>query len=405
MKTLYIECSMGAAGDMLMSALCELLQNPDSFIDQMNAILPENVRLSRQTADACGIHGTQISVVINGQEEASDDVNSHAHNHEHEHHHRHEHMHEHHHHATMADIEAVINHLTVSDKVKTDVTSVYRLIAEAESQAHGKPVSEIHFHEVGTMDAVADITGVCLLMETLAPEKVVVSPIHVGKGHVRCAHGILPVPAPATAYILQNVPIYSGSIEGELCTPTGAALLKYFAHEFGTMPIMRTSAVGYGIGKKHFETANCVRAFWGETESTAEQILELKCNLDDMTPEDIGFAMEQLLSAGALDVFTAPIGMKKNRPAVLLTCLCRPEDREAMLHEIFLHTSTIGVRESSCRRYVLERRESTHETPYGAVRVKQVSGYGVTRSKPEYDDLAELAQKNNVSIANVRKEL
>lgn len=410
MKTLYIECNMGAAGDMLMAALCELLPNPSSFVAKMNDILPDTVTLHRETATTCGICGTHIAVKMNGREEVSQDVtphNHHEHHHEHHEHHEHEHHHEHahHHHASMEDIEHIINALAVSDKVKADVTAVYRLIAEAESHAHGRPISEIHFHEVGTMDAVADITGVCLLMEELAPEKVVVSPIHVGKGHVQCAHGVLPVPAPATAYILRDVPIYSGHIEGELCTPTGAALLKYFADEFGDMPVMKTSAIGYGIGKKQFAAANCVRAFLGETERTAEQVLELKCNLDDMTPEDIGFAMERLLAAGAPDVFTAPIGMKKNRPAVLLTCLCRPDQRETMLHEIFRHTSTIGVRESVCRRYALERTETVRETPYGAVRVKQADGFGVIKSKPEYDDLAAMAAAHNVSIEDVRKEV
>lgn len=399
MKTLYIECGMGAAGDMLTAALCELLPNPDGFIDKINAVFPENIRISRKSDTVCGIRGTHISVTVNGQEEVSQDI------HAHEYHHEHEHRHEAHSHTSMADIETIVGRLALSDKVKADVIAVYRLIAEAESHAHGRPVTEIHFHEVGTMDAIADITGVCLLMEMLAPERVIVSPIHVGKGHVKCMHGILPVPAPATAYLLRDVPICSGTVEGELCTPTGAALLKYFADEFGDMPVMRTAAIGYGIGTKQFAAANCVRAFMGETEGIAEQILELRCNLDDMTAEDIGFAMERLLAAGALDAFTAPIGMKKSRPAVLLTCLCRPADRETMLREIFAHTSTIGIRESLCSRYALDRTEIVRDTKYGSVRVKQTSGYGVTKCKPEYDDLAKLAADNHVSIEALRKEL
>ena len=193
--------------------------------------------------------------------------------------------------------------------MKKDVLAVYGLIAEAESKAHGMPITDIHFHEVGTMDAVADVTAVCMLMEELHPEQVIVSPIHVGSGQVRCAHGILPVPAPATAHILQGCPTYGGQIRGELCTPTGAALLKYFATSFGSMPVMRTERIGYGMGKKDFEMANCVRVMLGESEEQTSDAFELECNVDDMTPEEIGFAMERLYEAGAAEVYTVAVGM------------------------------------------------------------------------------------------------
>ena len=201
----------------------------------------------------------------------------------------------------MADIAHIVGHLDVPEKVKEDVLAVYGLIAQAESRAHGVPVEQIHFHEVGSLDAVADITAVCMLMAELAPEQVVVSPVHVGCGKVRCAHGVLPVPAPATAYILEDVPIYGGKIQGELCTPTGAALLKHFATRFGDMPVMRIRKVGYGMGKKDFEAANCVRVLWGETQEEAGQIVELSCNMDDMTGEEMGFAMDRLFEAGGND--------------------------------------------------------------------------------------------------------
>jgi hypothetical protein len=182
----------------------------------------------------------------------------------------------------MQEIREIIGSLNLPGRVRESVMGVYGLIAEAESSVHGRPVSEIHFHEVGTYDAIADIAAVCLLMEEIAPGKVAASPVHVGSGQVRCAHGILPVPAPATALILKDVPIYGGSVRGELCTPTGAALLKYFVSEFGDMPVMRTTAVGYGMGKKDFEAANCVRAFLGEAEDRTEIVSELSCNVDDM---------------------------------------------------------------------------------------------------------------------------
>jgi uncharacterized protein (TIGR00299 family) protein len=218
---------------------------------------------------------------------------------------------------------------------------------------------------------------------------------------VKCAHGLLPVPAPATALILQGVPIYGGEIKGELCTPTGGALLKYYVNHFGVMPPMAVTAIGYGMGKKDFPAPNCVRAMVGETADRADDILELSCNLDDMTGEAIGFAMEQLLSAGALDVFTTPIGMKKSRPGIMLTVICRPEDKEALLPLIFRHTTTLGVRENRLRRYILDRKTETVQTPYGPVREKIATGYGVERKKYEFEDVARLARENDLSLKDI----
>ena len=381
---------MGAAGDMLTAALLELCDK-QKFLEKINAIGIPKVTEEANSGSKCGICGTQMSVRVDGIAEESHDV------HEHTHHH-----HAHHAHTSMQDIENLIHGFTVSEKVKSDAIAIYKLLAEAESHAHGKPVAEIHFHEVGTLDAVTDIVGVCMLIEEVAPEKIIASPIHVGSSHVHCAHGILPVPAPATAYLLQNIPMYGGTVEGELCTPTGAALLKYFVSEFGNMPVIKTDSIGYGFGKKEFSRLSCVRAFLGDTEDQTEQIIELKCNLDDMTGERIGLALERLFEAGALDVFTTPIGMKKNRPAILLTCLCRPQQRDTMLHEIFKHTTTIGVRETLCNRYVLDRTETVQHTQYGDVRVKQIRGYGVERSKPEFVDLARLTQKHGVAIDKIK---
>lgn len=301
----------------------------------------------------------------------------------------------------MNDIAQILSALPLSERVRADAAAVYQEIAEAESVAHNAPVDQIHFHEVGTLDAVADVTAVCLLMELLGVEKVLASPVHVGSGQVQCAHGILPVPAPATAYILREVPIYGGSIRGELCTPTGAALLKHFVSAFGEMPVMKVQKIGYGMGKKDFPAANCVRALLGETADTGDQVLELSCNLDDMTPEQIGFASEQLFAAGALDVYTVPVGMKKSRPGVLLSVLCAPETREAVLAALFRHTSTLGVREKPFRRYTLRRSFETVETPYGSVQAKTAEGYGVTRRKYEYDDLARIAAAHGLTLDDV----
>ena len=408
MRTLYLDCAMGAAGDMLAAALLELLPDPDTFLRECNALDLPGVSFGKQSSVKCGITGTHLTVTVNGQEEESHDHPSHGQspppNHG---------LHPPHkpdRHRSLHDIEHIVrDHLSLPDKVKEDIMAVYERIAQAESHTHGVPVTEIHFHELGTMDAVADITAVCLLMDRLAPDEVVVSPVHVGAGQIQCAHGILPIPAPATAFILQNVPIYSGSIRGELCTPTGAALLKHFATRFGSMPVMRTQAIGYGMGKKDFEAANCIRAMLGETDAMPEEICELRCNVDDMTGEAVGFAMDRLFEAGALDVYTMPIGMKKNRPGILLHVLCREAEKEAIIRAIFSHTTTIGVRENTFRRYVLNRRVETISTPYGMVRRKISSGYGVEREKYEYADLARIAKDKKISLAEaeslVKKQL
>lgn len=398
MKTLYLECSMGAAGDMLTAALLELHPNPASFVERLNGMGLPKVRFHAEKAVRCGITGTSMSVIVDGTEEESEDVRV-DHTHTYDHTHGHGHTHAHH---GMHGIEHIVSHLDIPDEMREEVLAVYRLIAEAESHVHGKPVEEVHFHEVGAMDAVADVAAVCLLIHELAPEQIAASSVHVGSGQVRCAHGILPVPAPATAYLLKDVPTYGGAIQGELCTPTGAALLKHFVSRFAPQPPMRVERIGYGCGKKEFEQANCVRAMLGETEDYTDTILEMQCNLDDMTPEGIGFAIERLFDAGALDVYTTPIGMKKNRPGILLTCMCKAGQREEMLRLLFLHTSTLGVRETVCNRYTLNRTEKTVETAFGPVRFKKSSGWGTTREKPEYEDLARVARNQGISLEQAK---
>ena len=442
MKTLYLECGMGAAGDMLTAALLELMPDPDAVVAELNGLGIPGVEFSKEAMSKCGIGGTHMTVKVHGEEESEEMFHHHHEDHDHgceahDHHHDHEHSHEehdhhhdhdhsceahdhhhehthehshdghhHHHHSSLHDIKHIVcDHLNLPEQVKQDVMAVYGLIAEAESHAHGVPVTEIHFHEVGTMDAIADITAVCLLMHHIAPDQVIVSSVHVGSGHVHCAHGILPVPAPATAYILNGVPMYGGAVKGELCTPTGAALLKHFATRFGDMPVMRTEAIGYGMGKKDFEQANCIRAMLGETEDAGDSVLQLECNVDDMTAEELGFAMETILAAGALEVYTVPVGMKKSRPGTLLSVLCHEDQKEKLVRVIFQNTTTIGVREHSCSRYTLKRSFETVQTPYGNVQKKLSSGYGVTREKYEYEDLARIAREKGCSLREAREAL
>ncbi len=386
MKTLYIECNMGAAGDMLMSALLELHPCPDDFIKRLNSLNIPNVAVKSEKSAKCGIIGTHIKVIVNGEEE-NENIYEHKH---------------HHHHTGMHDVEHIISHLDISENVKTNAVSVYKLIAEAEANAHGKAVDDIHFHEVGTMDAVMDVVGNCMLIEELNVDEIIVSPVRTGYGYVKCAHGILPVPAPATAFILKDIPVYPGDEEGEMCTPTGAAIIKHFADRFSQMPAMKIKKIGYGMGTKDFKTANCVRAFLGETEDSTDNIIELNCNIDDMTGEYISYAVKKIFDAGALDVFTTPIYMKKNRPAFLLSCICSEYDRDNILRAIFKHTSTIGIREKLCKRYILERTEEKILTNYGDVKAKKSRGYGVNRVKAEYEDLSEIADKNNISISDIK---
>ena len=393
MKTLYIDCAMGAAGDMLGAALLELFPQPEVILKELHHIGIPHVDFSIQKSTKCGICGTHLSVKVHGKEE-----NGHAHHNHDGHHHTHSHN-------TLHGIEHILSHLNLTPKLRKDVLTVYTLIAEAESKVHGMPVSEIHFHEVGNLDAIADITAVCLMMDKLAPEKVIVSPIHVGSGQARCAHGILPVPAPATAHILQGCPIYGGTVKGELCTPTGAALLKYFATDFGKMPMMRVSSIGYGMGKKDFEAANCVRIFLGETNDNKDSMFELCCNLDDMTAEQIGFALESFFRDGAADAFTIPINMKKSRPGTLLCVLCQEDKKEQLIRSIFKHTSTAGIRETKVTRSILNRNITETETCYGTIRRKDYFGYGVTRSKYEYDDLARIASDQNLSILEILENI
>lgn len=400
MRILYLDCSMGAAGDMLMAALYELLDDKQTFLDTMRGLGLPGIEISADPAVKCGITGTHMKVLVRGSEELDA-----LHDHLHEHAHEHSHDHEHHHHTGLHEIEHLLSHLDLPQTVRDDALAVYRRIAEAESKVHGRPVDQIHFHEVGTLDALADVVGVCLLMHLLAPEKVYASSVHVGSGQVRCAHGILPVPAPATALLLSGVPIYGGAIQGELCTPTGAALLTHFVTKFGELPAMRLLKSGYGMGTKDFPAANCVRAMLGEQDAPAEEILELSCNLDDCTGEAIGFAMERLLDAGALDVYWTSVGMKKNRPGILLTCMCRPLDREKMVELLFRHTTTLGVRESAFRRYTLSRESKTIQTPDGDIRVKVSTGYGVTREKPEFDDLAKIARETGKSLSELQRSI
>lgn len=392
MKSLYIECRVGVAGDMLTASLLEHV-NKEEFVKKMNSLNVPGVSFEVERIKKSSIEGNKVHVVINGTEEG---LESKEHNH-----------HSHHTHTSLEDVSVLINAMDLSDKVKNDAINVYNLIANAESRVHGTSVKDIHFHEVGTIDAIVDVVSVCLLMDMISPDRIIASPINVGSGMVECAHGILPVPAPATALLLEGIPMYTDhDINTELCTPTGAALIKYFVSEYGNIPVINTNSIGYGFGTKEFKKLNCVRTFLGEESLDGKDtVVELKCNIDDMTGEDMGFFTEKILDEGALDVFTTSIHMKKNRPGILLTVICKEDMIERMIQCIFQYTTTIGIRQSICHRYILDREEDNIMTEYGKVRIKKVSGYGTSRVKPEYEDVKRIAYERNVSPREIRNNL
>ena len=381
---LYFECNMGAAGDMLAAALTDLFEDKTAVIDELNSLSLPHTVVEYEKGESNSISASHIHIVIDGEEEKPDGAGHHHH---------------HHHGRSLSDVCGIIDKLSAPEKVKADAKEVYKIIAEAEAKAHNKPAGEVHFHELGMLDAVADVTVCAYLINKLNPERISCSPINVGSGTVKCAHGIMPVPAPATANILEGVPYYKSEIQSELCTPTGAAVLKYFADEFTDSPSFENVLrAGLGMGTKKFERANIVRAFLSEGESS---ITEYSCNVDDMTGEEIAFAAERIMSAGALDCFVTPVFMKKGRPAYMLTVLCKNSDAESFRDLIFKHTTTLGIRKYTPSRYTLEREF----TESSGVTIKRSSGYGTVKEKPEFEDIKSLAIEKNISLFEARKQI
>ena len=387
MKRLHIDCSMGAAGDMLAAALLELHPDPDGVLARLNGAGLPGAVFRRERAVRGGIAGTRLVVEVEGHVEGD---GGHGHGGG----------------RSLQEVLAMVGALALPEEVRAAAADVYRTIAEAESRVHGRPVGEVHFHELGALDAVADIAAVCLLMAELAPDEVSATPVNVGGGTVETAHGVLPVPAPATAVLLEGIPSHGDSeLARELCTPTGAALLRRFVGRWGAMPPMASSGVGHGAGAADFPgRANLVRCTIGEAAGDGdgggeEEVVELVCHLDDMTGEELAFAAERLFAAGALDVAMLPATMKKGRPGHVLAALCAPASQKAVLSAMFCHTTTLGVRARPCRRWTLERRDDATILPDGTVvRRKIAEAPGIRRAKYEHDDLAALARSRGVSL-------
>lgn len=386
MRTLYLDCGMGAAGDMLMAALLDLHPSPERFISELNVVLEGLAEVRVEERQSSGISAKHVRVLVNGQEEGhSHKACSHAHGY------------------SGAEIKRRIKELKVSQNIKNSLSDIYESILKAESKVHGEKLEHIHLHELGSVDALCDILGVALLMSEVSPEKVVCSAINLGGGYVKCAHGELGVPAPATAELIGGMKVYGSDINAELLTPTGAALLKHYVHEFGPMPEMIISKEGRGCGTKEFKRANVIRAFLGDvSEQNQKEKILLECAIDDMTGEELGFLSEMLFLAGALDVYTSPIYMKKQRPAHLVSCVCESGKKESVLHCFFKHSSSIGIRESVVRRHELKRELETVDTNFGKVRVKKSFGYGAEKEKWEYEDLKKIAKEQNLSLREIK---
>lgn len=376
MKTLYFDCFAGASGDMILGALVGVGVNPHELREQLSLLDVSGYEIEFGTVHRSGLSATRADVRV-----------------------AHEHAHRH-----LGDILKIIDASRLGDIVKTRAASIFSRLAEAEARVHDEPVEKIHFHEVGALDAIIDVVGAAIGFELLGVERFVCSPLHVGSGTVRMAHGLFPVPPPAVAELLRETPIYSTEISGELVTPTGAAIIKTVCESYGPLPLMKIEQTGYGAGFREYENfPNVLRLMLGDDDSgageTMERLLVIETNIDDMSPQLFGYVMEQALRTGALDCYLTPVQMKKNRPGVLLSILCRPQEREALTGLLFRETTTLGVRSFEVERRALERESVRVETPFGPIDVKVARLNGrVVNEMPEYEQCRAAAKLAGVAL-------
>ena len=410
MKLLYFDCFSGAAGDMVLGALIDAGVPFEDVRRALGSLAVDPGAVSIERVLRAGVSATKFHV--RGEPQAHD----HAHDHEHGHDHGHGHDHHHHdtatetvhHHAhrSLKEIERLIDGSALSAAGKGRAKELFGRLAEAEAAIHDMPIEQVHLHEVGALDSIVDIVGSVFALEALGVSRVVASPLNVGSGSIRSAHGLYPVPAPATARLLTGAPIYAGPQQAELVTPTGALLVTGYASAYGPVPAMRLESIGYGAGTRDFrDTPNVLRVLIGETESDVQShgVVVMEAEIDDMNPQIFGVVMERLLAAGALDVFYTPIQMKKNRPGTLLTVVAAPEARERLGSIIFRETTTIGIRHREMVRECLDRETVTVATPAGAVRIKVARRNGeLFNASPEFDDLARLAAESGRPVKELQ---
>jgi uncharacterized protein (TIGR00299 family) protein len=381
MRIAYFDCLSGISGNMTLGAMLACGLAESTLLDGLRQLPLEHWTLNAEPVLRRGIQAIYV------------DVHEQAHDH-----HTHQHPHR-----GLADILQLIDGSGLSARVKGTARAIFTRLGETEAAVHGTTPEQVHFHEVGAIDAIVDIVGAAIGLEALGIDRVIASPLPLGHGWITCAHGTFPVPAPATAMLVRGVPIVETPMEAELVTPTGAAIITTVAEHFGPLPTMIVQAVGYGAGSHDLPRPNVLRLFLGEelSERTPTAIVGLETNLDDVPGEIAGYLMERLFAAGALDVFYTPIQMKKNRPGLLVRVLCAPQDEAACTDILFRETTTLGVRKLAYQRAVLPRTLRTVTTPYGAVRVK-VSRWGdVERCEPEYEDCRQLAEAQGVSLLSV----
>ncbi len=392
MRILYLDCFAGASGDMLIGALLACGLDFEFLRRELARLTLEGYELGVRRVDRSGISAVKFDVLLHPQPDT---------------HHSHPHHHHDHTHRTLSEINRLIESSTLSPEIKQRAQVIFQRLGEAEARIHGVPVEQVHFHEVGAVDSIVDIVGTCIGLAALGIERVISSPLHVGSGSLTCAHGTYPVPGPATAELLRGIPIYAKEIEGELVTPTGAAIISTLAAEFGPLPPMRVERIGYGAGAREYpKFPNVLRAMIGEIEAgtTPTTVTVIETQLDDLNAQVFGHLMERALAAGALDLFYTPVQMKKNRPGVLLTLLCAPEDRARMIELVFRETTTLGVRYREERREVLSREHVPVETPYGQIRIKvaRVGDGPVINYAPEFEDCRAAAERHQVAVREVQ---
>jgi pyridinium-3,5-bisthiocarboxylic acid mononucleotide nickel chelatase len=417
-KTLYIDCFSGVAGDMFLGACLDIGLPFEALRDALGSLAIDHGTIRSERVLRAGVSATKFTLVERALEEQQSASIQAAAEHAratgpHHHAHSHEHPHDHHTHDSGAgghhrleDIERCIDRSALSGAGRARAIALFRRLAEAEATIHQMPIDRVHLHEVGALDSIVDIVGSVFAMEWLGADQVVASPVNVGSGTVRCAHGVFPVPAPATAALLKGVPIYSRGVRTELTTPTGALLVTEFAGSYGPVPEMRVNRIGYGAGDKDFpDHPNLVRLLVGEspTNPSLETIVSIECEIDDMNPQLFGPLMDRLYGAGALDVYYAAVQMKKNRPGTLVTVLAPPDRRDALAGILFTDTTTIGVRHREMLRERLERAMRTIETPVGPIRFKVASRNGVVvNASPEFEDCVRAASERGLSIKEVQ---
>jgi pyridinium-3,5-bisthiocarboxylic acid mononucleotide nickel chelatase len=399
-RTLYLDCFAGASGDMLVGAMLDCGLDFELLRSELLKLGVEGYELSLKRVDRSWISAAKFDVHLTGEPQS------------HERHHSHEHSHEHNpqsHHRALSEIKQIISSSSLSEQVKGRAQTIFQRIGEAEAKIHDIQIESVHFHEVGAIDSIVDIVGACVAFDALKIERIISSPLHVGSGTFQCAHGTYPVPGPATAELLKGVPIYSKNVEGELVTPTGAAIISTLAESYGPMPMMKIEKIGYGAGTREYpKFPNALRAIIGEVEEDADHtpgaVTVIEANIDDLNAQVFGYLMEKALAAGALDIFYTPAQMKKNRPGVLLTLLCDPTDRERMCELIFRETTTLGVRYRNERREILTREFVTVETEYGPIRIKvsRARDGRVMNASPEFEDCRVAAEKSGVGLRDAQ---